>query len=132
MFKTTLLNSFTKIKTVGNKIYERLYNRVDEQIYFDIVLCINLGILVGSGIGSYKVIYLNKGKINTIENIMSTLSMAVCGGIVGGGFGCFCGYLYPYGLVVLPSTILSYCIYHKCNGKELILDDLSLTQKTIN
>jgi hypothetical protein len=127
MFRTKLLNSF---KTVANKIYERVYNRTYEHINFDTNFSIILGILIGSGIGSYKAIEFHKGKINKTENVITTLSLAICGGIIGGGFGCVCGYLYPYGIVVLPSTIMSYGIYHN-STKEIILDDLCLTQKSI-
>jgi hypothetical protein len=137
MFRTTLLNSF-KIKTTIKQIYQRIYKRTYEQLEFDADCGIYLGFIIGSSIGSYKVIEHYKGNIYKIESILHTVFVTTIGAIFGGSWGCLCGYLYPYGLVVLPSIIVSYNIYHKYNvhdkikNCELVLDDLSLTQKSIN
>jgi hypothetical protein len=38
--------------------------------------------------------------------------------IFGSSSGCICGNSYPYGVVGLPSIIISYNIYHKYNNTD--------------
>ena len=133
MFTTTLLN---KIKVASKKIYTRIYKRTYEQVEFDSDCGIYLGFIVGSGVGSYEVIKYYKGQIYKPTCILYTVCMSNIGAILGGSWGCLCGYLYPYVLVGLPSILISYNIYNKYNNddriiKEIVFDDLSLTQKPI-
>ena len=138
MFRTTLLNSFSKIKTVSKQIYQRLYKRTYEQVIFDSECGIYLGFIIGSCAGSYEVIKHYKENIYKIKSILNTVLATSIGAIIGGSWGCFCGYMYPYGLVGLPSILVSYIIYHKYNihdkikNSKFVLDDLSLSQKSID
>ena len=132
------LNSFTKIKEASKKIYQRIYNRTYEQVDFDTNCGIYLGFIIGTGVGSYKVIEHYNGDIYKTKCILHTVSLGAIGALFGGSSGCICGYIYPYLLVGLPSIFISYNIYHKYNNvvqdkiknNEFILDDLSLTQKS--
>jgi hypothetical protein len=152
MFRTKLLNSFSKIKEASKKIYQRIYNRTYEQLAFDADCGVYLGFIIGSGISSYTVIHHYMGDIYKTDRIITTIVVSIIGSLFGGSWGVLCGYLYPYGLVGLPSIILSYNAYHnyyknnnnnknknknndndtdndKIKMREIVLDDLSLTQK---
>ncbi len=131
------LNSLAKIRTATKNIYQRIYNRTYEQVGFDADYGIYLGFIIGSGVGSYKIIELYNGDIYKTERILYTIFGGTIGSLFGGSWGCLCGYLYPYILVGLPSIFISYNMYHKytnindkIKNSEFILDDLSLTQKS--
>lgn len=131
------LNQFAKIKDASKKIYQRIYNRTYEQVGFDADCGIYLGFIIGSGLASYKVIEHYNGNIYKTERILHTIFGGTIGALFGGSWGALCGYLYPYVLVGVPSIFISYNVYHKYNSNtndkmkkcEIILDDLSLTQK---
>lgn len=110
------LNSFTKIKETSKKIYQRIYNRTYEQLEFDTNCGIYLGFIIGSGVGSYKVIEYYKGQISTPKILLNTVFVGIIGSLFGGSWGYLCGYIYPYGIVGLPSILISYNIYHKYNN----------------